>query len=64
MKILDHHRTLSRDGQSVHIDELVRALRDLGHEVRVVGPSQHARSDFGSDAGLIARLMQAMPGSI
>jgi hypothetical protein len=28
MKILYHHRTLSRDGQSVHIDELVRALRD------------------------------------
>jgi glycosyltransferase involved in cell wall biosynthesis len=64
MKILYHHRTLSRDGQSVHIDELVRALRDLGHDVLVVGPSQHANASFGSDAGLIARLRQAIPGSI
>jgi len=64
MKILYHHRTLSRDGQSVHIDELVRALRDLGHEVRVVGPAQHARASFGSDAGIIAHLKKHVPGSV
>lgn len=64
MKILYHHRTLSRDGQSVHIDELVRALRDLGHEVRVVGPAQHASASFGDDAGLIAHLKKHVPGSI
>lgn len=64
MKILYHHRTLSRDGQSVHIDELVRALRDLGHDVLVVGPTQHANASFGSDAGLVAWLKQAIPGSI
>lgn len=64
MKILYHHRTLSRDGQSVHIDELVRALRDLGHEVRVVGPAQHARARFGSDSGLIAQLKKHIPGSL
>ncbi len=64
MKILYHHRTLSRDGQSVHIDELVRALRDLGHEVLVVGPTQHAKASFGSDAGVIARLKLAIPGSL
>lgn len=38
MKILYHHRTRSRDGQNVHIEELVGALRRLGHEVIVVGP--------------------------
>lgn len=64
MKILYHHRTLSRDGQSVHIDELVRALRDLGHEVRVVGPAQHARASFGSDSGMIAHLKKYIPGSL
>jgi glycosyltransferase involved in cell wall biosynthesis len=64
MKILYHHRTLSRDGQSVHIDELVRALRDLGHDVLVVGPTQHANASFGSDAGVIAHLKQAIPGSL
>jgi glycosyltransferase involved in cell wall biosynthesis len=45
-------------------DELVRALRDLGHEVRVVGPAQHARADFGSDAGLIAHLKKHVPSSV
>lgn len=64
MKILYHHRTLSRDGQSVHIDELVRALRDRGHDVLVVGPTQHANASFGSDAGPIAWLKQAIPGSL
>lgn len=64
MKILYHHRTLSRDGQSVHIDELVRALRDLGHEVRVVGPAQHASASFGDDAGLVAHLKKHVPGSV
>ena len=38
MKILYHQRILSRDGQLVHIEELVNALRALGHEVIVVGP--------------------------
>jgi glycosyltransferase involved in cell wall biosynthesis len=38
LKILYHHRTRARDGQSVHIDELIHALRGLGHEVIVVEP--------------------------
>lgn len=38
MKILYHHRTRSYDGQFVHIDALVSALRALGHEVVTVGP--------------------------
>jgi len=40
LKILYHHRTRSRDGQSVHIDELIAALRGLGHEVVVVEPQR------------------------
>jgi hypothetical protein len=38
MRILYSHRIQSRDGQSVHVDEMVRALREAGHEVMVVGP--------------------------
>jgi glycosyltransferase involved in cell wall biosynthesis len=38
MKILYHHRTASRDGQAVHIDEMIQALREQGHEVCVVAP--------------------------
>ncbi|HWU83828.1 MAG TPA: glycosyltransferase family 4 protein, partial [Rhodocyclaceae bacterium] len=49
MKILYHHRTASKDGQAVHIEEMIAALRRLGHEVRVVAPDMGADSD--SDAG-------------
>ena len=38
LKILYHHRTRSRDGQSIHIDEMIHALRELGHTVVVVEP--------------------------
>jgi glycosyltransferase involved in cell wall biosynthesis len=38
LTILYHHRTRARDGQSVHIDELINALRATGHRVVVVGP--------------------------
>lgn len=38
MKILYHHRTRSRDGQSVHIDEMIEALQAEGVSVHVVGP--------------------------
>jgi glycosyltransferase involved in cell wall biosynthesis len=36
--ILYHHRTRARDGQSVHIDELVNALEQEGANIRMVGP--------------------------
>src|ERR1700760_1258356 len=38
--VLYHHRTRSRDGQSVHIDEMIHALRELGHKVVVVEPKR------------------------
>ena len=36
MKILYHHRTRSEDAQGVHISEMVKAFRALGHEVEMV----------------------------
>jgi hypothetical protein len=35
MRILYSHRVQSHDGQGVHIEEMVRALRRAGHEVMV-----------------------------
>ncbi len=40
LKILYNHRTRSRDGQSIHIDELIHALREEGHTVIVVEPQR------------------------
>ena len=50
MRILYHHRTASRDGQAVHIEEMIAALREQGHEVRVVAPSISADSEMGGKA--------------
>lgn len=38
MKILYHHRTLADGAEGIHIREMVKAFRDLGHEVKVIGP--------------------------
>ncbi|HKW36435.1 MAG TPA: glycosyltransferase family 4 protein [Burkholderiales bacterium] len=61
MKILYHHRTRSKDGQYVHISELIHALRKLGHEVLVVAPSAMEHAEFGSDAGVVALLKRFVP---
>lgn len=65
MKIMFHHRIASRDGQAVHMDEMIGALREQGHEVILVGPAQGGQqAAFGSDAGLIAMLKRLLPRAI
>ncbi len=64
MKILYHHRIRSKDGQFVHLEELVGALRELGHEVLVVGPDAVGSAEFGADAGLVAWLKKRLPQSL
>ena len=61
LKILFHHRIASRDGQSVHMDELIGALTELGHEVVAVGPARVGRMAFGGKAGVIALLKRVLP---
>lgn len=70
MRILYHHRTASRDGQAVHIEEMVAALREAGHEVCVVAPAQPAAApasevsrngQMGGQVGWVQRLRQALP---
>jgi glycosyltransferase involved in cell wall biosynthesis len=61
LKILYHHRTRSKDGQFVHISELIGALRRLGHEVVVVAPAAMEHAKFGDDAGLVALLKRHVP---
>lgn len=61
MKILYHHRTRSKDGQYVHIEEMITALREQGHEVIIVAPPGGEAESFGSDAGLVSILKRYMP---
>lgn len=67
MKILYHHRTASKDGQAVHIDEMIHALRELGHEVRVVSPDMGAEAapgDMGAEAGWVKGLRDRLPKAL
>jgi glycosyltransferase involved in cell wall biosynthesis len=64
LRILYSHRIQSRDGQSVHVEELVAALRALGHEVTVVGPGFYAAAGFGAESRLVATLRRLLPGAV
>jgi glycosyltransferase involved in cell wall biosynthesis len=64
MKILYHHRIASKDGQNVHVEEVIHALRELGHDVRVVAPSVHDDSEFGHEGGWVSRLKAALPKAV
>jgi glycosyltransferase involved in cell wall biosynthesis len=61
MKILYHHRIASKDGQFVHVDEIIRALINQGHEVLLVGPPVHENTEFGHDGGLASKLKSLLP---
>lgn len=61
MKILYHHRVGSRDGQAVHIDELIHAFRALGHDVAVVAPPGFEFSPIGHEPRLAAWIKRRLP---
>lgn len=64
MRILYHHRTASKDGQAVHIEEMIGALRELGHEVRVVAPEIGSGDGMGADATWVHKLKAMLPKAI
>jgi glycosyltransferase involved in cell wall biosynthesis len=62
MRILYSHRVQSRDGQGVHIEELVAAFRQAGHEVLVVGPGFYDQAAFGGESRMVAMLRRRLRG--
>lgn len=64
MKILYHHRTASKDGQAVHIEEMIAAMRSLGHEVRVVAPAIGEEGQMGGKVGWVHHLKRALPKAV
>jgi glycosyltransferase involved in cell wall biosynthesis len=63
MRILYSHRVQSRDGQSVHIEELIKALRRSGHDVRAAGPGLYKAADFGGESRLVLALRRLVPAA-
>ncbi len=65
MKILYHHRIASKDGQFTHIEEMVHAMRALGHEVLLVGPAVlDSDGGGGGSAGWVGRLKSMLPAAL
>lgn len=61
MNVLYHHRTKSRDGQAVHIRELIAALRARGHRVEEWALSRGGTGAMGSEGGSAGRLLARAP---
>jgi glycosyltransferase involved in cell wall biosynthesis len=62
MKILYHHRIASKDGQYVHIEELITALKALGHEIVMAEPEAIENKGFGSSSGAVDLIRKLLPG--
>jgi glycosyltransferase involved in cell wall biosynthesis len=61
LRIVFHHRIRSKDGQAVHMEEMIGALRGLGHEVLLVGPGAFARATFGHDPKQLSSFKKRAP---
>lgn len=64
MKILYHHRTASRDGQSTHITEMIGALRANGHEVVESAPAVGDYRAGGGSPGWVGQLKAWLPKAV
>jgi glycosyltransferase involved in cell wall biosynthesis len=61
LRILYSHRIQSRDGQGVHLQALVDALRGQGHEVRIVGPAAFEKAELGGESKVFSAIRRALP---
>lgn len=61
MRILYHHRTLGDGAEGIHIREIVKAFRKIGHEVQVVGP---AGEMDGQNPGILGKMKLIIPSFI
>jgi glycosyltransferase involved in cell wall biosynthesis len=64
MRILFHHRIASRDGQAVHIEELIAALRRQGHETILVGPASFGTTEFGGSNRFVDSIKRFIPAAV
>lgn len=62
MKIIYHHRIASKDGQYVHIEELITALKALGHEIIMAEPEATEQKGFGASSNSVKLMRTLLPG--
>lgn len=61
MRILYHHRIASKDGQYVHVEEIIKSMKKAGHDVYIVSPQIAENQGFGGDGGFVASLKAKLP---
>lgn len=61
MKILYHHRTLGDGAEGIHIREMVKAFRGLGHEVMVIGPVGETPPESSRKSRVLAKVKRLIP---
>jgi glycosyltransferase involved in cell wall biosynthesis len=61
MKILYHHRTASKDGQSTHIEEMIHALRSIGCSVEIACPQVDTSNVSGGSGGWVGTIKKLFP---
>jgi glycosyltransferase involved in cell wall biosynthesis len=64
MRILYHHRTLGDGAEGIHVAEIVKAFRQLGHDVRVLSLIGEATNTTSKAQSRWARLARLMPGFV
>ncbi|MHB8534203.1 MAG: glycosyltransferase family 4 protein [Sulfuricaulis sp.] len=64
MKILYHHRTLGDGAEGIHIREMVKAFRALGHEVMVIGPTGETPHESSRKARMLGKVKQFVPQAL
>jgi glycosyltransferase involved in cell wall biosynthesis len=64
MRILYHHRTRSEDAQGVHITEMIRAFRGLGHDVDVAALVRPDEGGKGVNGGGWQRMLPGAPSRL
>jgi len=62
MKILYHHRTRAEDAQGIHVQEMVNAFRELGHEVEIAAIASEGKNQASeSSESLTSRFAAKFP---
>lgn len=64
MRILYHHRTLGDGAEGIHISEMVKAFRHIGHEVLVAGPVGELQQTLKEQRGFLSRIKKLVPGFV
>jgi glycosyltransferase involved in cell wall biosynthesis len=64
MRILYHHRTLGDGAEGIHIREMVRAFRALGHEVEVIGPTGEIPPEPSRKSRILERVKRLVPHAL